>query len=70
MTNPLLQDFKTPFGTAPFQVIKPKDFKPAIQKAIEIAKNEISDIVENSEAPTFENTLEALDSDYSGDPVY
>lgn len=67
MTNPLLQDFKTPFGTAPFHVIKPKDFKPAIQKAIEIAKNEISDIVEKSETPTFENTVEALE--FSGEKL-
>ncbi|WP_428740747.1 M3 family metallopeptidase [Tenacibaculum sp.] len=55
--NPLLQDFNTP----PFSKITEKDYKPAIQKAIELAKEEINTIVENSEAPTFENTTAALD---------
>ncbi|TDQ30207.1 M3 family metallopeptidase [Tenacibaculum caenipelagi] len=55
--NPLLQDFNTP----PFSKIAEKDYKPAIKKAIELAKEEINTIVENSEAPTFENTTAALD---------
>jgi len=67
MSNPLLQEFATPFGTAPFLSIKPKDFKPAFQKAIESAKKEIDDIVINPEVPTFENTLEALE--FSGEKL-
>ncbi|MEE9408335.1 MAG: M3 family metallopeptidase [Polaribacter sp.] len=55
--NPLLQDF----NTAPFSKIEEKNYKPAIKKAIEIAKAEIDEIVNNSETPTFENTTVALD---------
>lgn len=61
MTNPLLDSFKTPYATAPFSKIKAIHFKPAIIKAIEIAKNEIDTIVESKELPTFKNTLEALE---------
>ncbi|WGH75247.1 M3 family metallopeptidase [Tenacibaculum tangerinum] len=56
--NPLLQDFNTP----PFSQIKEEDYKPAIKKAIQIAKDEIDAIVKNVEAPTFENTTVALDN--------
>ncbi|MGQ3677038.1 M3 family metallopeptidase [Tenacibaculum discolor] len=56
--NPLLQDFNTP----PFSKIKEEDYKPAIKEAIQIAKDEINAIIENPEAPTFENTTVALDN--------
>ena len=55
--NPLLQDF----NTAPFTKIANEDYKPAIEKGIEIAKAEIEEIVNNSDVPTFENTTVALD---------
>ena len=58
--NPLLQ----PFDPAPFSQLKNEHFKPAILEAIEMARKEINDIVKNEEAPTFENTIAALD--YSG----
>jgi len=56
--NILLQKFDTP----PFSKITTDDFKPAIKKAIEIAKEEIHQIVENTENPTFKNTIVALDN--------
>jgi peptidyl-dipeptidase Dcp len=56
--NPLLQDF----NTAPFSKISNEDYKPAILKGIEIAKTEIDAIVNNTDAPTFENTTVALDN--------
>lgn len=56
--NPLLQDFHTP----PFSKIKEENYKPAIKEAIEIAKKEINDIVNNIEAPSFDNTTVALDN--------
>lgn len=56
--NPLLENFTT----APFSKITAKDYKPAFQKAIALAKEEINAIVENSELPTFENTTLALDN--------
>ena len=55
--NPLLQDF----NSAPFSQIEAKHYKPAIKKGIEIAKEEIDAIVNNSDVPTFENTTVALD---------
>ncbi len=55
--NPLLQDF----NTAPFSKISSEDYKPAIKKGIEIAKEEIAEIVNNIATPTFENTTVALD---------
>ena len=55
--NPLLQ----PFDTAPFSKISTEHYKPAIKKAIELARKEIEEIVENKAKPTFENTTVALD---------
>ncbi len=59
--NPLLQTFNTPHTTAPFSQIENKHFKPAFKAAIKKAKAEIDDITDNSEAPTFKNTIEKLD---------
>lgn len=61
MSNPLLKSFDTPFQTAPFSKIKNKHFKPAFIEGIKLAKLEIDAITNNSEAPSFKNTLEALD---------
>ena len=55
--NPFLQDF----NTAPFSKIEEKHYKPAIKKAINIAKAEIDEIVNNTDKPTFKNTTVALD---------
>ncbi len=62
--NILTQYFNTKHNTAPFSQIKNEDYLPAIKKGIEVAKAEIDAIVDNSEAPTFENTIEAME--YSG----
>ena len=56
--NPLLNDF----NTAPFSKISNDDYKPAIEKAIAIAKAEIEAITNNTEQPTFKNTIVALDN--------
>ncbi len=63
--NPLLSVFNTPYHTAPFSQIKNEHFKPAIENGIEKARKEIDAIVKNNEAPTFKNTIEALD--FSGE---
>lgn len=63
--NPLLVEFNTPYQTAPFSKIKNKHFKPAFEESIKIAKKEIDGIINNTEPPTFENTVAALD--YSGE---
>jgi peptidyl-dipeptidase Dcp len=56
-----LAPFTSKYTTAPFSKISLSDYKPAFEKTIEIARNEINAIAINSEAPTFENTIEALD---------
>lgn len=61
MANPLLEKFVTPFESAPFSKIKNKDYKPAFIQAIEEAKAEIDAITANPEAPTFANTIEAME---------
>lgn len=58
--NSLSQPFLTPYDTAPFSKIKNEDYLPAFDSAIASAKEEIRNIVENKELPTFENTLEAM----------
>ncbi|HBY68328.1 MAG TPA: peptidase M3 [Flavobacteriaceae bacterium] len=56
-TNPLLQ----PFNTAPFSKIENEHFLPAIKQLIRDTKDEINTITENTETPTFENSVEALE---------
>ena len=56
-TNPLLDSF----DTAPFSRIKTKHFKPAIEEAIHMAKAEIDRITASAAAPSFKNTIEALE---------
>ena len=60
----LTQYFDTKYNTAPFSQIKNEDYFPAFQEGIALAKAEIDAIVNNPEAPTFENTIQAMD--YSG----
>lgn len=60
MQNPLLENFQTPYQSAPFNEIKEEHFLPAFQELIKISEKEIDDLVNNPEAPTFENVIEAL----------
>lgn len=62
--NPLLCSFNTPFEVPPFDKIQNKHFKPAFEEAIKEHNEEIAAIVNNTEVPTFDNTVAALD--YSG----
>ncbi len=61
ITNPLLCDWDTPFSTPPFNLIQNSHFKNGIIEAIRTAESEIGIITSNSEAPAFENTIEALE---------
>ncbi|WP_452226291.1 M3 family metallopeptidase [Lacinutrix cladophorae] len=65
--NILTNKFTTEFQTAPFSKIATSDFLPAFKLGIENAKAEIDTIVNNTKAPTFENTIEALD--FSGEQL-
>jgi peptidyl-dipeptidase Dcp len=59
--NPLLRSWATPFAVPPFEQIAPEHFSPAFDAAIAEQRAEIDAIAENSAAPTFENTLDALE---------
>ncbi|WP_417939556.1 M3 family metallopeptidase [Flavobacterium sp. RS13.1] len=61
----LTQYFNTKHNTAPFSQIKIEDYFPAFQEGIALAKAEIDSIVNNQEAPTFENTILAME--FSGE---
>jgi peptidyl-dipeptidase Dcp len=57
----LTSTFNTKHNTAPFSQIKIEDYQPAFEENIAKARAEIDAIINNSEAPTFENTIETLD---------
>ena len=59
--NPFFEEWDTPFGVPPFDRIKEAHYMPAYLEGMEQHKAEIEDIVQNSEAPSFANTIEALD---------
>jgi peptidyl-dipeptidase Dcp len=60
-SNPLLEKWETPYQTPPFDKIRTEDYLPAIEKAIEQARQDIRKIAEQKSEPTFENTIVALD---------
>jgi len=60
--NPFFSDFQTPYGTPDFSRIKTEHYEPAFLKGIEVQNAEIANIADNPEAPTFENTINALDN--------
>ena len=59
--NPFFKEWKTPFQTPPFNEIKNEHFLPAIEEGIKREKAEVDAIINNSEKPTFKNTIEALE---------
>lgn len=63
----LTSPFNTKYNTAPFLSIKLDDYKPAFIENIRLAKAEIDAIITNGAAPTFENTIEALE--FSGNAL-
>lgn len=59
--NPFFQEWNTPYEVPPFMDIKDEHYMPAYQKGMEENLSEIDVIVNNSEAPTFANTIEELE---------
>lgn len=59
--NPFFSPFNTPHETLPFDKIKTEHLMPALQEALARGRKEIDAIANNSKAPTFENTIVALD---------
>ena len=61
LQNPFLSQINTPHGTIPFDLIQLEHYEPAIREGIAQQEKEINDIVEQEAAPTFQNTIVALD---------
>ena len=59
--NPLLADWDTPFETPPFNLIEDQHFMPAYEVAMKAEMAEVQAIIDNPEAPNFQNTVEALE---------
>lgn len=62
MNNPFFKEWTTPFKTPPFNDIKNEHYLPAFEEGIKIHNAEIEKIINNSEKPTFKNTIDALES--------
>ncbi|MBP1677154.1 MAG: peptidyl-dipeptidase Dcp [Bacteroidetes bacterium] len=59
--NPLLETYKTPHQTIPFDKIKIEHYMPAFEEAMKVNNKEIQAIIDNKQTPTFENTIVALE---------
>lgn len=59
--NPLIDFPQTPFGSLTFDAIEPAHFMPAAEHWMNVARERISAITENTDAPTFGNTLVPLE---------
>lgn len=58
----VFQEFSSaPHGAAPFDKIKFEDYEPAIDRGIKLGLEAVDAIVNNPEAPTFDNTIVALE---------
>ena len=60
-TNPLLDQPATPFGVPAFDQVKLEHYMPAFEESIRANKAEVQAIIDNTDEPTFENTIVALD---------
>jgi len=60
--NPLLQKSPLPNQAPQFDVVKTEHYMPAVEEGIKIARANIEAIKANADAPTFENTLLALEN--------
>jgi peptidyl-dipeptidase Dcp len=63
--NPFLEKFNTPNGVPPFEKIKIEHYLPAFKEGIKQHQQEIDVIINNTDAPTFQNNIEAIE--YSGE---
>ena len=59
--NPLLEEWTTPYGLPPFQQVRPEHFEPAFEVAMQSQMAEIDAIANQTQPPSFENTVAALD---------
>ncbi|MFH1195647.1 MAG: M3 family metallopeptidase [bacterium] len=61
MNNPFFKEWTTPFQTPPFGEIKNEHFVPAFEEGMKQQKTEVDAIINNSEKPTFKNTIEEME---------
>ncbi len=59
--NPFLVEQNTPYGVPAFDQIKLSDYEPAFEEGIKQYQQEVDAIINNPEAPSFDNTIAALD---------
>ena len=59
--NPFFSEYSTPFQTPPFDKIKNEHYLPAFEEGIKVKRSELDVILNNSDKPTFTNTIEALE---------
>lgn len=60
--NPFMQEWDTPFNVPPFDKIDTSDYIPAFEEGMRQQNAEIDSIINNSEDPTFENTILAMEN--------
>jgi peptidyl-dipeptidase Dcp len=60
-SNPFYAESTLPFHAPPFDKIKDEDYQPAIEAGMAEQLSEINKIADNPAAPTFENTLAAME---------
>ena len=60
-SNPLLQPWDTPHGLPPFEKLAPEHFAPALDLALHEHLGDIERIAGDLQAPSFDNTIAALD---------
>src|SRR5213082_1673018 len=60
-TNPLLTQSALPYHVPPFDRIKDEHFAPAMEKGMREELKEVEVVANNSERPTFDNTIVALE---------
>jgi peptidyl-dipeptidase Dcp len=61
MKNPFFEEWNTPFGAPPFDKIKNEHFMPAYLEGMKQHKAEVDAVINNTEEPTFSNTIEAME---------
>lgn len=60
-SNPFMSEWDTPYGIPDFTQIQEEHYIPAIEFGIQQQQDEIEAIIANTEAPTFENVVEAYE---------
>jgi peptidyl-dipeptidase Dcp len=60
--NPFFNEWDTPFQVPPFDQIEEAHYMPALLEGLDIKSREIDMIINNSDNPTFENTIEAFEA--------